>query len=239
MSIYFQRRKKKKILLSILYRLSNIPFISSKYKLRFFLNLEWIFNRLAHEYSFKVYPSLNHPIREYSADFLLKYVESDTTVLDLGCDMGENSFILSKKAKKVIAIDKNDIAIKLAREKYSNNNLEFLLIEAREYLKQTNIEFDVLVLSHILEHIDEPKEFVNMFKKYFKRIYIELPDFNSSYLNISRKRLEMDMVYSDDDHLVEYDRIDFKQLLEDCGLSIIEEQFIFGVQKYWCKVNAN
>jgi hypothetical protein len=63
-----------------------------------------------------------------------------------------------------------------------------------------------------------------------------VPDFDRYYLNHYRKDFKLPIIYSDDDHISEFDREEIKQLLRDCNIELIESEFIYGVQKFWCRV---
>jgi len=236
MGIKTLRIKQKKVWISIFYRIQKIIPITNTMKFRLFLNLEWIFDRFAHELSFKIYTPEQHPIRQVSKSFLLKNISNENTVLDLGCNLGDISFIIAEKAKEVIGIDYNSFAIEKAKNIYVKDNLEFINKEALDYLKTNNKKFDILILSHILEHIEEPKDFLLTYKGFFTKIYIEVPDFERYYLNKYRKDLKMDLIYSDNDHVSEFDRNEIQEMLKECNIEIIEEEFKYGVMKFWCKV---
>ena len=75
------------------------------------------------------------------------------------------------------------------------------------------------------------------FKDYFKSIYIELPDFDWYYLNHYRLKLNLRLIYSDDDHVSEFDRNELKTLLDECNIKVVKEEYKYGVQKLWCNVN--
>jgi SAM-dependent methyltransferase len=236
MGIKSTRKKDKNILLSIIYRLQKFLPLRNTTKFKLFLNLEWIFDRLAHEQSFKFYTPGNHPVRQFSKVFILDNIEETSTVLDLGCNLGDISFIIAEKAKEVVGIDYNKNAIEIAKQRHKRHNLKFYNREALEFLKENSKHFDILILSHILEHLDNPKEFLLDFKDYFKQIYIELPDFDRYYLNHYRKDLNLNLIYSDDDHISEFDRNELRTLLNECNIKILKEEYEFGVQKLWCKV---
>jgi SAM-dependent methyltransferase len=234
MGTKLEREKKRLLITSIFYRMIKLP-LSSNQKLKLFLNLEWIFSRLAHEMSFKVYSPQTHPIRNYAKKFLLDFLDEQQSVLDLGCGSGDVSNIIAEKARTVVGIDHDEESLKIASDKYKRSNLTFIHGDARTYLK-TSDKFDVLILSHILEHLDEPKDFLQSFKDYFEYIYIEVPDFDRDVANHYRKDLNMELIYSDTDHVSEFDRYELKDLINLCNLEILREEYIFGVQRYWCKV---
>jgi SAM-dependent methyltransferase len=235
MGLKLNRNKKKHFLLSFFYRLDKIIFLKKKFKLKLYLDLEWIFNRLSHEYSFENYSRDNHPIRTFSIEYILDYINNTDRVLDLGCKYGDIAKSISEKANYVLGIDYDSNAINIAK---SNNkgiaNLDCVYAEAFEYLDSNKKSFDVLILSHILEHIDNPEEFLNKFSSFFKRIYIEVPDFDASYFNHMRKDLGLKLQYTDNDHVFEFDRVEMSNLIHSCNLKIDLAEYRFGVQKIWC-----
>lgn len=210
--------------------------LGNNLKLRLYLDLEWIFDRLSHEMSFKIYKENDHPFRKYSIKFILRMINENHTVLDLGCKYGEISNALAAKSKKVIGLDFDQKAINIANKRYKKDNLEFVVADARKYLMQTTMEFDVLILSHILEHLDNPKEFLEGIKSFFTYVYVEVPDFDKSYLNHYRKDEKVDLIYSDNDHVSEFDRFELTQIFSQCNLTVIQAEYIFGIQKVWLKV---
>lgn len=233
----FNRRKKRHWLLSIAYKINKILWLPSKTKVNLYLNLEWIFNRLSHEMSFSQYNALEHPFRQQTMNFLSKHINASNSILDLGCKYGEISFLLSKLAKYVVGIDYDQIAIERAKKSYRCDVLEFYHAEAHEFLKKSSKKFDILILSHVLEHLDEPGKFINRFKGFFKSIYIEVPDFEATYLNQYRLRIGNELLYTDIDHISEFDRDEITSLINESGLEIIDSELRFGVQRFFCKVS--
>lgn len=236
MGIKLDRKKPKKFLLRLIYLFQKFLPLSAPAKFKLFLNLEWIFDRLSHEMSFKIFTNETHPIRQYSKTFILDNISESDVVLDLGCNFGFLSYVVAVKAKSVVGIDFSKEVIEAAKKSFQKNNLEFVVGEAREFLDSSKQSFDVLLLSHVLEHIDDPKDFIMKFKNNFKKIYIELPDFDKTYLNQYRLHQKNELIYTDDDHVTEFDRAELTALLKDCGLEISNADFRFGVMKIWCKV---
>ena len=239
MGLKLPRHKKRNFLLSIIYHCHKLFFFGRKTKFILYLNLEWIFDRLSHEMSFKMYKLEMHPFKVHSKKIIHEFIDENHTVLDLGCHGGDISFHCAQKVKKVIGIDYNKDAIVKAKSKYQKDNLIFYHCEASEFLKTNKEHFDILIMSHILEHLDNPQELLIQYKNYFNRIYIEVPDFDRYYLNQYRKDLGLNLIYSDEDHISEFSRDELKELLNCCGLKTLKEEYIFGMQKIWCEVNRH
>jgi len=235
METKLQRKKKRNLLLSIIYRLNKlISFVTHRQKLRLFLDLEWIFDRLVHEESELVFQPLEHPIRNHSLEFIKRRVGGRSVVCDIGCKYGHISYLLAQVSGEVVAIDCDRSAIDIAKRTYMKSNLTFIHSEAFSYLMELKKNFDAVILSHVLEHLENPEEFINRLKDHFRLIYIEVPDFDKTYLNAYRLRMGNDLIYSDSDHLVEFNRDELLELLNRCMLSIVETEYRFGVQRIWC-----
>lgn len=238
MSIEINRKKSKSFWLTFFYRLHKLLPISKKAKFRLFLQWEWIFDRLAHEASFQNYSEKDHPFRIYFYKFILNYLPKDSIILDLGCKQGDIAAGLAVSAKKVVGVDHDKVAIKEAHKKYQAANLEFIHEDAFNYLDQTNLKFDVLILSHLLEHLDDRKSFLEKLKKHFKYVYIEVPDFDKTYLNHYRKDIGEKLIYTDNDHVIEFGREDLHQLLMECKINIVASEYRFGIQRLWCEIKG-
>jgi 2-polyprenyl-3-methyl-5-hydroxy-6-metoxy-1,4-benzoquinol methylase len=236
MGVKLKRAKPRQIWRTVLYRLSKLPFAGVKTKQKIYLNLEWLFDRLAHENSFRLYDESTHPVRVQTKNFLLSKIKITDRVLDLGSDKGVMTNYIATKAARVVGIDNVEASVLEAKATYQKPNLEFITADALDYLNNTKEEFDVLILSHILEHLDNPKEFIFSFKRFFKYIFIELPDFDKTYSNHYRNNLSMQLIYTDDDHVTEFDRDELTQLIHSCNLKIVDSEFRYGVMKCWCEV---
>ena len=74
------------------------------------------------------------------------------------------------------------------------------------------------------------------FKDYYSYIYIEVPDFDNSYINHVRQRLNIPLNYTDEDHVWEYDRNEMEMLITSLNMKIEHVEFSNGVMRYWVKV---
>ena len=223
--------------MSFFYKFDKIIPFSKKGKLKLYLDLEWIFERLAHEQSFRVFGDENHPVRNASVNFLLDRLTSSHEVLDLGCKCGDLTFLLSKNVKSITGIDLDPKAIEDANNKYGRYGIVFLNDDAIALLKRNKKKFDVLVLSHVLEHLEDPDSLLKSCRGYFDYVYIEAPDHDRTHLNLYRSEVKSSLRYSDADHIWEFDRRTLQKLMIDNNLIIQDMEFIWGVQKYWCRVN--
>ncbi|NUM50702.1 MAG: class I SAM-dependent methyltransferase [Flavobacteriales bacterium] len=237
MGIQLQRKKQKHLLLSIFYRLSKIPWISNKFKLKLFLDLAWIFERLAHSSSVVYYKAINHPGRLGTWNFLSKFISEDYLVLDLGCSSGDLTNIISKKVKKIDGIDHDITSINHAKMKYAGGNISFIHDDALQYLQNLSFKYDMIIMSHVLEHIDNPKNFIKGYTPFTSYFYIEVPDFEKTYHNIYRKDVGCKLIHTDDDHVAEFDREEMEEIFNELNLSIIAQELRFGVMKFILKTN--
>jgi len=235
MSVKLKRQKKRLLFKSILYRLIKLP-LPAKTKLKMLLNMEWMCERLAWETSWQVFGADDHPLKTLNRKFLLDCMKPEYSIIDLGCKHGYDSYLLAGVCRKVIGIDYEIPSIESAKKNYRRDNLTYLAVEGIAYLSENSEQFDVLVLSHVLEHLDDPGDFLRQFKRFFKFVYIEVPDFDRSILNHFRQRLDMELIYSDDDHISEFDRFDLGKLIEASGLEIVKSEFYLGNMKFWCRV---
>lgn len=76
----------------------------------------------------------------------------DKIVLDLGCNSGYGTNILSRACNRVIGADVSQNAIETATAKYQRDNLSFLLIDGLS-LPFESASFDVITSFQVVEHI--------------------------------------------------------------------------------------
>lgn len=200
-----------------------------------YLDLEWIFERLALEESFRVFTLDTHPVRKFSFEFLLRYIRPSDRILDLGCNRGEMSVFLAQHCKEVVGIEIKKDFVCEAKRRYVAPNLEFVCGDARHYLKRDADGFDVAIVSHLIEHLDDPRSLLESARQRCRQLYIEVPDFDRTYHNQYRLLLGSTLNYSDADHIWEFDRQELRSLVQDCGLEVVEEERRFGVIRLWCR----
>ncbi|MFA5782908.1 MAG: class I SAM-dependent methyltransferase, partial [Bacteroidales bacterium] len=172
-------------------------------------------------------------------EFVKPYLKPDFSICDIGCKYGLISAMLAQQVKKVVAVDSDPNAISIAQKLYHGNNLQFICSEGTEYLKSNSGKFDMIVLSHILEHIDNPVEFLQKNIPCTNLIFIEVPDIEKSFLNQYRLDTGSSLTYSDQDHIFEFDRVYLMNLFGELHLEIANSEYKYGVQRYLLKTNTH
>jgi len=182
--------------------------------------------RLSTRFAIKAEGGLHpkHRIMNYHK-FFVDNVNSSDMVLDIGCGNGALSYDLAQKAKKVVGIDINKENIKIAKKKYSAPNIEYLVGDAIKDLP--NQQFDAIILSNVLEHIENRIEFLKKLKNLAPKILIRVPMANRDWITLYKKELEVEW-RSDPSHFIEYTLESFKKELQKADFKIINHSIQFG-----------
>ena len=119
----FSRTKKSNFINSFFYILDKFLPISNKKKLKLYLNLQFIFYRLAHEKSYIKF-QYQHPTTQYTIKNINQFIKKKYKILDVGSGNGYIAYNLSNNVKQIVCID-NDKSIisnakkKIRKKKYS------------------------------------------------------------------------------------------------------------------------
>ncbi len=229
------RRKRRNWLVSLVYGVSRLlPKLSPRGRLRVLLDLEWILERRAHEESFRVFDSGEHPVRTSSMGFLSRHLLRTDRVLDLGCKEGEMTALLARMCREVVGVDMDEMAIAVARARTPAENVTFEHGDGVAYFHSHSRQFDVVVVSHLIEHLDDPGPLLAAAARACRSVYVEVPDFERSFTNAYRLLLGSELLYSDADHVWEFDRRELHELVSNCGLTLRDEDTTHGVIRLWC-----
>ncbi|MCF6095931.1 50S ribosomal protein L11 methyltransferase [Thermovorax subterraneus] len=97
-----------------------------------------------------------HETTAMCLELLEKYVKEGQTVIDVGCGSGILSIAAAKLgAAKVLAIDKDQVAVKVARENVERNGVGQVEVVRGDGLKGTNFKADIIVANIIADVIVE------------------------------------------------------------------------------------
>ncbi len=227
MIVHLPRKKKFNLLLKSVYFLKNYLPLGTIYKARICSDLEWVFSRMALELSFAIYDHNSHPLR--ANKFFLSKLDQIESILDVGCGNGELAAQMYKKCSNITGFDVSEHAISSARARFPW--ITFIQGRAEDLPLQKH---DLVVLSHILEHLDDPINLLKRVKNIANYLYVEVPDFDSGLLNRLRLDLGSDLLYSDNDHVSEFTREEISNILEECEIKVIDFESRHGFLKFWC-----
>lgn len=188
-------------------------------------------SRLVLEINGGIHPK--HKILNYH-QYFLDHIEPTDLVLDLGCGNGYLAYDLAQKAKEVIGIDIVPKNITFAQDHYRRNNLQFLVGNAASYPYGKII--DKIVLSNVLEHLENRKNFLDGLHHVSKIILLRVPLITRDWLAVYKK--ESGFEYRlDKTHFIEYTPTELKKELADSGWSIASSQINWG--ELWGEIISN
>ena len=181
---------------------------------------------LISKYSVKLERGLHpkHRLTKYH-EFFLKNINNSDSVLDIGCGNGYNTSRLAEKAARVTGIDIDADNISVAKQKYHMDNIEYITGDATSYL--FNEKFDVIILSNVLEHIEERVGFLRKVKGLGSKILIRVPMLDREWKVLYKKEFGIEYRL-DKTHVTEYTFQELVKELRDAGLKIHEYTIRFG-----------
>ncbi|MCK4287466.1 MAG: class I SAM-dependent methyltransferase [Candidatus Lokiarchaeota archaeon] len=163
--------------------------------------------------------------------YFLDEIEKNSKVLDIGCGMGIVTRDIALKAKSVVGIDKNSAFIKIAKTKFQKDNVKYIFGDATTY--NFNDKFDFVILSNVLEHIEDRVVFLKKIKPIADNFLIRVPMINRSWLPLYKKELGLEYRL-DKTHHIEYTIESFRREFEKADLKIIKYSIQYG--EIWAKI---
>ncbi len=104
---------------------------------------------------------------KFIIDALDENIAAGSNVLDVGCGNGLIAISLGKAGYNVFGIDISEKAIGKASKKNILSNVKFAVAGAEE-LSETNIKYDAVICSEVLEHLNEPSSLLKYIYKIMK-----------------------------------------------------------------------
>jgi 2-polyprenyl-3-methyl-5-hydroxy-6-metoxy-1,4-benzoquinol methylase len=161
-------------------------------------------------------------------DFFARHVRVGDRVLDIGCGKGELAFDLATRTgARVTGLDFSPIVLSFARTHFRAEGLEFLEGDARVW--EPPHEYDVVVLSNVLEHIAPRIELLRRLSAQArpKRLLIRVPSRERHWLVPLREELGLPH-FSDPTHETEYSASQLAAELKEAGLELDELEQRWG-----------
>lgn len=184
------------------------------------LDASWIVHRVAFEYSARILgETFKNTSLGVTDDLLRANLQDGARVLDVGCANGRVARRLSDVGARVVGVDTDARAVIEANNSSHAPTTQFLARDATSGFEDLG-RFDAALLSHVLEHVDDPGALLLEVSKVTKRAIVEVPDFEADPLNWARLFRQRPF-YSDADHLREYTASSIRETLERAGWSVV------------------
>jgi 2-polyprenyl-3-methyl-5-hydroxy-6-metoxy-1,4-benzoquinol methylase len=206
-----------------------------KLLIRFFMNLHQfcyaIIGAMAIEVENGVHPK--HRIMKYK-EWFMGQINSENVVLDIGCNTGMMSEVMSHKAKYVYGIEILCNLIEEAKILRQRDNIEFICADATKYDYSKCQPIDCITLSNVLEHIEHRIDFlskliaqINWKNSNFKKIIIRVPMIDRDWLSMYKYDLGVEYRL-DPTHYTEYTFEQFENELKQSNIQILSYHIKFG-----------
>jgi len=218
------RRKPRSLAVSIAYRWMRAARLvfGAKIVLRVLLNAAWLSWRLAFELSSDVLGrKFQTEARGLSETLLREFIAPGATVLDAGCGPGRWTRIAGRYASRVIGVDADADHIREARRETTESNVEYIIGNIDDAIGQHH--FDVALLVHVIEHVEDIDSFLQMMARAADTLIIEVPNFEADALNAVRHQLGC-RFYTDADHVREYTPSILREQLTRNQFDIVREE---------------
>ncbi len=154
-------------------------------------------------------------------DFFCERIRPGEKVLDVGCGYGAVSKSLSDMGAIVTAIDIDGENIRLARSRFGGSGITFVEVDATHFIPAE--PFDVVVMSNVLEHIEDRQAFLKNLLVQVKpaRCLLRVPSATRDWSVPLRRELGLPH-FSDPTHFVEYTEETFRKEMQEAGLEVEE-----------------
>ncbi len=176
-----------------------------------------------------------HRLTRYH-DFFVERIAPGSRVLDVGCGYGAvaRSIARAVEGATVIGMDADARVIAQARAADNPPNLEFALGDALVDLPPGR--WDTVVLSNVLEHIDQRVVFLRRLVETAapRAILIRVPLFERHWHMPMRRELGVGY-FSDPGHHVEHTLAEFDHEMREAGLAVVERRTLWGEIWAACK----
>ena len=152
-------------------------------------------------------------------DFFVGNVHAGERILDIGCGKGELAHDLATRGgARVTGIDFNPTVLEFARSRFRVDGLTFVQADALTW--EPDHDYDVVVLSNVLEHIEQRVDFLRRLVDVASpsRVLIRVPVLERDWSVGLRRDVGLPY-FSDPTHYTEYDR---EQLVAELGAAGLE-----------------
>jgi 2-polyprenyl-3-methyl-5-hydroxy-6-metoxy-1,4-benzoquinol methylase len=127
----------------------------------------------------KVYQIVKKVALKNKLKLINSFKTSDKNLLDVGCGTGDFLFTCKNSGWNVLGVEPNKSARNLAEKKLFGNNATYIFSDLNEI---NSIQFDVITLWHVLEHVPNLEAYISKLKSLLKPngiLVIAVPNYKS------------------------------------------------------------
>lgn len=167
-----------------------------------------------------------HHLTDYHR-FFVERIGAGDRVLDVGCGEGVLAASLAGTGARITAVDLKPENIEAAQRRHAHANVHYAVADVTRTVPHG--PHDVVVLSNVLEHIENRQAFLRGIAAVAapKRWLIRVPAINRDWRVPLRRELGLPS-FCDPEHFIEYTPETLKGELEFAGLVVTEEQVAWG-----------
>jgi SAM-dependent methyltransferase len=188
--------------------------------------LDWITNERAMAYGSGIHPK--HRLTRYH-DFFIARIPPGSRVLDIGCGYGAVARSIATRVidSTVVGVEVDRTRLAQARSGEVPTNLSFVEGDARHSLPSG--PWDVVVLSNVLEHIEDRIGFLSDIVRLAQphKVLIRVPLFERDWRMPLRRELGVGY-FSDPEHFIEHRLDELREEVTAAGLASIEAVTFWG-----------
>ncbi|GAA3566352.1 class I SAM-dependent methyltransferase [Snuella lapsa] len=163
----------------------------------------------------KAYHFVRKMALKHKLDLINSFDLKDKKLLDVGCGTGDFLKVAKDGDWEVFGVEPNEKARAIANQKTENATFE-----TEQLLKFKESSFDVISLWHVLEHLPNLQEQLNLFKKILKPdgvLIIAVPNYNSYDANYYKKHWA---AYDVPRHLWHFSKTSISKLMEKQNMKV-------------------
>jgi 2-polyprenyl-3-methyl-5-hydroxy-6-metoxy-1,4-benzoquinol methylase len=159
------------------------------------------------------------PERENAIRTISRLCPAWGNFLDVGCGLGEILDIARRYGFRTFGVELN--ASRAAEAAKKGHNIQVGVFSPSTF---EGVQFDVVILSHIIEHLRNPEELICQVRERIRKnglLYIATPNFGGMICAIEGSRYKS---FTPPVHIAYFTRPSLKRLLENCGFCIVKER---------------
>lgn len=192
----------------------------SKESLQYLFDAQKFIDQKINETCLNIYNNKHpkHHMWPIHYQFILDNVDSGSKVLDVGTGASSSyTQELASRCKQLDCCDYKEELVERSRRENKFSNVDFIVMDITKDLP--DVYYDVVIMSHILEHIHDPKAVLERMAGITDKIIIRLPRYDDHWMYLVKKDLGM-FYFKDHDHKDEYTLKKAVELVESAGWKI-------------------